>query len=318
MQIKTVAILGAGAVGSYAIYGLTGTPDIRLGVIAEGARAERLRQNGTRINDTVYRPEVWTPEEAHDVDLLIVCLKYGALRGALDSIQRIVGENTLVMSIMNGIDSEEIISEVIDPSHIVYSFIKIASQGRDGGFYFDPEATIGIIFGEINAPYDSERVHAISALFDKGRIHYTITEHIREEIWSKFRLNVCNNLPQAILGAGVGCYRDSEYMQAIQKGLRTELEAIAAAEGIDYSVINQNNAHGVLVRPTARYSTLQDLDNHRHTEIDMFSGALIRLGRKHGIPTPYNEYTYYMIKAMEQKNDGLFDYDENSEPFSAR
>ena len=53
---------------------------------------------------------------------------------------------------------------------------------------------------------------------------------------------------------------------------------------------------------------LQDLDAGRHTEIDMFSGALIRMGRELGIPTPYNEYTYHMIKALEEKNDGLFDY----------
>lgn len=57
-----------------------------------------------------------------------------------------------------------------------------------------------------------------------------------------------------------------------------------------------------------RYSTLQDLDAGRHTEIDMFSGALMRMGQELGIPTPYNEYTYHMIKALEEKNDGLFDY----------
>lgn len=60
--------------------------------------------------------------------------------------------------------------------------------------------------------------------------------------------------------------------------------------------------------PSARYSTLQDLDAKRHTEIDMFSGVLMRMGKELGIPTPYNEYTYHMIKALEEKNDGLFDY----------
>lgn len=60
--------------------------------------------------------------------------------------------------------------------------------------------------------------------------------------------------------------------------------------------------------PSARYSTLQDLDAKRHTEIDMFSGALMRMGKELGIPTPYNEYTYHMIKALAEKNDGLLDY----------
>ena len=59
---------------------------------------------------------------------------------------------------------------------------------------------------------------------------------------------------------------------------------------------------GCAVKPSARYSTLQDLDAGRHTEIDMFSGALIRMGRELGIPTPYNEFAYHMIKALEEKN----------------
>lgn len=60
--------------------------------------------------------------------------------------------------------------------------------------------------------------------------------------------------------------------------------------------------------PSTRYSTLQDLDAGRHTEIDMFSRALIHMGKELGIPTPYNEYTYHIIKALEEKNDGTFDY----------
>lgn len=307
MKMQSVAVLGAGAVGSYVIWGLSERKDIKLGVIAEGERAGRLKK-GCRINDVTYHPEVWTPQEAHGVDLLIVCLKYGALPGALESIRAIVGENTIVMSLMNGVDSEDIIAEAIGASHMIYSVIKVASHKEGGGYYFVPETTIGIIFGELQAPYDSERVQAIEALFADTGIHYRSTEFAQEEMWSKFRLNVCNNLPQAILGAGVGCYTDSEHMKAISDGLRNELETIAAAKGIDMSKIEASSKHGSPVRASAKFSTLQDIEAGRHTEIDMFSGALMRMGKELGIPTPYNEYTYHMIKALEEKNDGRFDY----------
>lgn len=307
MKIQSVAVLGAGAVGSYVIWGLSERKDIKLGVIAEGERAGRLKK-GCKINDVTYHPEVWTPQEAHGVDLLIVCLKYGALPGALESIRAIVGEHTIVMSLMNGVDSEEIIAEAIGASHMIYSVIKVASHKEGGGYYFVPETTIGIIFGELQAPYDSERVQAIEALFADTGIHYRSTEFAQEEMWSKFRLNVCNNLPQAILGAGVGCYTDSEHMKAISDGLRNELETIAAAKGIDMSKIEASSKHGSPVRASAKFSTLQDIEAGRHTEIDMFSGALMRMGKELGIPTPYNEYTYHMIKALEEKNDGKFDY----------
>ena len=76
-MIQSVAVLGAGAVGSYVIWGLSSRNDIRLGVIAEGERAVRLKKDGCVINDTVYHPEVWAPQEAHDVDLLIFAGRVG-------------------------------------------------------------------------------------------------------------------------------------------------------------------------------------------------------------------------------------------------
>ena len=320
MKIQSVAILGAGAVGCYVLWGLAdkaAANTLQLGVVAEGSRAERLRQNGCTINGQVYHPQVWTPQQAHGVDLLIVALKYGALPGALDSIRTIVSERTVVMSLMNGVDSEELIAARIGAAHVLPALIKVASHRTGDGVRFDPETTIGIIYGELTAPFDSDRVQAVRALFADTGIHFRVTEHIREEIWSKFRLNVCNNLPQAILGAGVGCYRDSVHMKAISDGLRRELEAIATARGIDLRIADAVS-HGCAVPATARYSTLQDLDAGRHTEIDMFSGALMRMGKELGIPTPYNEYTYHMIKAMEEKNDGLFDYDGTEEPTWAK
>ena len=312
MKIESVAVLGAGAVGSYVIWGLSEKAGVRLGVVAEGERAERLKQNGCAVNGTVYRPEVWTPQEAHGVDLLVVALKYGALPGAMESIRAVVGEHTVVMSLMNGVDSEELIGAQVGDEKVIRSLIKVASHKEEDGYHFDPDATLGIIFGEEHAPFESERVRAIVALFEGTGIHYRVTDEIRAEMWSKFRLNVCNNLPQAILGAGVGCYRDSEHMKAISEGLRRELEAIAAAKGIDLRKVD-TSGRGSAVPPTARYSTLQDLDAKRHTEIDMFSGALMRMGEELGIPTPYNEYTYHMIKALEEKNDGKFDYIGNEE-----
>ena len=308
MEIKSVALLGAGAVGSYIIWGLSKLPDIRFGIIAEGSRAARLRDEGCSINNITYHPQVWSPQEAKGVDLLIVALKYGALPGALASIREAVGPNTTVMSLMNGVDSEEIIAGAVDSKQILPALIKIASRHEGNGVRFNQEKTIGIVFGEAQAPFESERVLAIEALMRSADIHIRHTDCINEEIWCKFRLNVCNNLPQAILGAGVGCYQSSAHMKAISDGLCHELEAIAVAKGIDLSKVDASSRHGSLVPPATRYSTLQDLDAGRHTEIDMFSGALMRMGQELGIPTPYNEYTYHMIKALEEKNDGLFDY----------
>ena len=306
-KYQTIAILGAGAVGAYLIWGLSQKDHIDFCVTASGERKQRFENKGFLINGQLYHPTVKTPAEAKGVDLLIVTVKYNSLSDALPDIREIVGENTVVVSLMNGVDSEEIIGDAIGYEHMLYSVIKVASERNGNEVKFDPETTIGIIYGEKNGNF-SDRVLAMNDLFEGTGLHYRASEKIISEIWSKFRLNVPNNQVQAMIGCGVGAYRDSEHVAFLQKAVLSELDAIAKAKGIDFNESDKSSSFGSKVKDRARYSTLQDLDAKRHTEVDMFSGAVIRMGRELNIPTPYNEFVYHMIKALEEKNDGLFDY----------
>lgn len=308
MEYKNIAILGAGAVGSYILWGLSKKDDISVCIIADGARKECYEKEGFVINGKEYFPTVKTASEAKGADLLIVATKYNSLRGALSDIQKIVTDNTVVMSLMNGVDSEEIISEVIDEKQIVYSTIKVASERVGNSVRFNPMTTIGIIYGEKDGNLKSERVEALNSLFAGTGLHYRATDVIINEIWSKFRLNVPNNQAQAMVGCGIGAYSDSEHVAFLRDRIRDELDQIAKAKGIDFSKSDASSAAGSKVDKRTRYSTLQDLDAKRHTEVDMFAGAIIQMGKELGIPTPYNEFTFHMIKALEEKNDGKFDY----------
>lgn len=309
MKIRKIAILGAGAVGTYLLWGLSHKPDLEVVIAAKGKRKERLETEGLVVNGDKIVPNVCEPESIKDADLLIVSVKYDSLRDSLSDISTIVNENTMVMSLMNGVDSEEIISEVVDSNQIIYSLIKIASERVGNEVRFDPETTIGMIYGEKDLNRGAERCDALDELFADTGLKYRRTDCIESEIWNKFRLNVPNNQPQAIIGCGVGAYQDSEHVAFIQDKLKEELEKIAEAKGIDLSQCDDTSLVGSKVKKRARYSTLQDLDAKRHTEVDMFAGALIRMGRELNIPTPYNECVYHFIKALEEKNDGLFDYD---------
>ena len=309
MKYQSVAILGAGAVGSYVMWGLAKKKEIDLCVVASGARKARYERDGFVINGQVYHPAVRTPEEAAGVDLFIVATKYQALRPALGDIRTVVDGHTTVMSLMNGVDSEEIIGEVIDPSQIVHSLIKVASERKGNQVVFDPETTIGIVYGEADISRSTGRIEALNDLFADTGLHYRATDVILTEIWSKFRLNVPNNQARAMVGCGVGAYRDSEHVAFLRDRLREEVDRIAEKKGIDFDKVDTSSTFGSKVRDRARYSTLQDLDAGRHTEVDMFAGAVVRMGRELGIPTPYNEFTYHMIKALEEKNDGKFDYE---------
>lgn len=308
MAIETVAVLGAGAVGSYFIWGLSELLGENLWVVAKDARREKLIKEGISINEQNYVLHVRTPQEARGVDLLLIATKYGGLMDALNDIETIVTENTVVMSLLNGVDSEELIAERIGEEKLVYSMIKIASQRVGQSICFDGDSTIGVVFGEKDSEEPSERMRAIADLFSKTPLHYRMSPSILQDIWYKFAFNVSWNLPQAILGCPTGAFVVSEHIQALRTGLRKEVTAVAAALGIDISAPSDIEQMRCPSAPGSRYSTLQDLDAGRHTEVDMFAGAVVRLGEKYDIPTPYNTFALHAIHALEEKNDGLFDF----------
>ena len=319
-KINTVAVLGAGAVGAYVLYGLKDTFKENLWVIAEGDRAERLKTEGLVINGIPYTLNVKTPEEAHGADLLVVCLKYAALADALPDIRNVAGPDTTIISLMNGVDSEETISQVVPREQIIHALIRIASQHRGNQITFPlPEENMGIFYGipEAYERKDGEQVPAgrmerLEALHDcmrRSKMVTHLSNDILKEIWKKFALNISFNIPQAILSAGVGVYSDSIHASFISEALCNEVVLLAGSCGIDIQtseILSGSSASSIPKK--SRYSTLQDLDAKRATEIDMFCGTVMRLGSEKKIPVPYNTFAYHVIKGLEEKNAGKFDY----------
>ena len=311
MEIRSVALIGAGAVGAYFIQGFMDCPEVDFHVIAEGGRLERLKDEGLVINGRVCRPSVKTPEELKAAypggpDLLIVSVKYHGLKGSLDAIRTITGPDTVVLSVLNGIDSEEIIGGVIDPAQIVYSLMRISSERVRRAISFVPETTPGVYIGEKGCSERTPRIRAIEEVMALAGLGCHFQEDIIYDQWEKYLANIEFNLPQAILGVGYGAYFDSEHVAFIRHRLEAEVCAVAEANGVH--LYPERVDWSGIVKNTARFSTLQDLDAGRHTEIEMFLGVLIRKAAEAGIAVPFSEYTYHAIKALEEKNDGKFDY----------
>ncbi|MBQ2565040.1 MAG: ketopantoate reductase family protein [Oscillospiraceae bacterium] len=303
MSIQTIAVLGAGAIGSYFIDGLREKLGDHLWVIAEGERAERLKEKGIVVNGETLRLNVRTPEQAHGADFLIVTVKYGGLSGSLPMIEKIVDDHTIVMSPMNGVDSEMVIGEVIGMEHVVYSLMRIASRRVGNEIRYDPEVTQGVYFGETEGTR-SQRILDLMELFDDTPVRYSISSDIRQDIWYKYALNISKNIPQAIVGCGYGGYRDSSHLSYISDKMREEVAQVAWAKGIDIRDTDNPGAHNSPIPAEARFSTLQDLDAKRETEIEMFCGTLVRMGRELGIETPFNDFAYHVIRCLEEKNAG--------------
>lgn len=307
MEIRTVALIGAGAIGGYFIWGLGGAPGVDFFVVAEGGRKERLERDGLVINGEETHFPVRTPKEAGAVDLILVSTKYAGLSSATQEIRPMLKEDTIVLSLLNGVDSEEIIGEAIGPEHVVNGYMIIASQRSGNEVTFDPAVTKGLFYGEAKTPEKTGRCEALERLFQKGRCNSAFVPDIVKEQWEKFDRNICYNLPQAILGVGIGAYEDSEHVMALSKALEKEVRDVAAACGTPIPPVRRSNMG---YHKSARYSTLQDLDAKRHTEVDMFCGVLMKKAKEHGIKVPVTETVYHLIKALEEKNDGRFDYQD--------
>lgn len=305
MEIRTVALIGAGAIGAYFISGLQEKMGQNFCVVAEGERADRLRKKGLTINGRRYDLNVVSPNEAHGADLLLVATKYAGLPAALPEIRAVSDDHTIVMSLLNGIDSEEIIGEVIDPSQIVYSLMRIASHRVGSSINFDPVFTGGLYLGEKDSPHKTERIQAIEDLCEMGGLKAHFRDDIIASQWAKYALNIAYNLPQAVLGVGYAAYFDSDHVMFISRKLEEEVSRVAKAYGIRLRPLNHTRE---LHSPAVQFSTLQDLTARRHTEIDMFCGVLMKKAAEKGLAVPYAEYTYHLIKALEEKNDGLFNY----------
>lgn len=304
MEIRSAALIGAGAVGAYFIYNINQKMGDDFFLIAEGARKERLEKEGVLINGERFFNKVKTPKEARGVDLLLIATKYDALKAMTRELQEITGPDTIVLTLLNGIDSEEITEAAIGKGHVIRSFMKIVSARNENGTVFNNETTPGPVFGEDDGTI-SERVQAVSELFKKMELKHVVSEQIITDQWNKFGINVCNNLLQAVLGVGYAAYHDSENLKRLHGQIVEEFYAVARAEGI---TITQIPTPRSVAAPGARFSTLQDIDAGRKTEVEMLMGVFLEHARKHGIRTPFCEYTYYAIKTLEEKNEGKFDY----------
>lgn len=305
-QIKSAVLIGLGAMGAFFAPGLQRALGERFQVMAAGERKSRL-ERGVTINGTGYRfPIVEPGEETGPADLVIIAVKDYALAEALEQVRAQVGPDTILLPVLNGLSCARQTGAVYGMEKVLYASMWVASSMENGVAHFDTERGL-IRFGEAKNDAWSQRVKALAQLFDRGGIRYSVETDMLRCLWVKFMGNVSENLPCALLGVPYGAYRPGSEADAIRKTLMEEVAAVARAEaGVVFTQADREARDKVTYgqNPANRPSTLQDLERGRKTEVDLFAGAMVELGRKHGIPTPYSELMLHGIRVREEKNTG--------------
>ena len=299
--IQTVHIVGMGALGL--LYGSMIAENLgqeHVCYVMDALRWERHREDVYRINGETVEFSLVKAEDAKPCDLLIVAVKYTELDSALETMKTSVGEDTVIISVMNGITTEEIIGARYGMEKVIYT----VAQGMDA-MRFGTDLTFtqsGQLHVGADTPEKRETLARLTDFFDRAGIAYIVEADIKYRVWSKFMINVGLNQTCMVYGtnyAGVTAPESLEYMTMVSA--MREVMLLAHAEGVNLTEEDLKFYLGLLktFSPQATPSMGQDRINKRHSEVELFAGTVIRLAEKHGILVPTNEYLYRRVHEIE-------------------
>ena len=293
-----IDLVGLGAVG--AGYGsLMVAAGLDVQVVVDPQRAERYRGQPTVVNQIDYTFEIATGA-AEPADLAIVAVKSPALGEAIELLRPRVGPGTVILSLLNGVDSEAVLAAELPQATVLLALtvgIDAVRHGREVSY-----TSLGrVMFGEpTNLGEPGPAVRRVADILRAAGIAYVIPEDMRHQLWWKFLINVGVNQVSAVLGAPYSAFQSAgsparEAMIAAQR----EVIAVAQAEGVALVESDLDAWLDVLatLRPDNYTSMAQDALAGRPTEGDIFGGRVSQWGRRHGVPTPVNDLLVQLLRA---------------------
>ncbi len=298
---QTIGIIGAGALGL--MHGERMAQALgreRVFLVADAPRAARYRQQGLFCNGAPCTLRVQTPgADARPVSLAIFAVKGPSLTDAIETMRPFVGAETILISLLNGITSEQALCEAFGAAHVLYAVARGTDATRVGTSV--EYRNLGQILIGSRTGARTPDVEAARALLCAGGAPCVVCDDILHRQWSKLMLNVGLNQACAVYDVpyrGVqtpGAPRDT--MLAAMR----EAQTLAAREGV---TLSDEEIEAWLqmtdgLNPAGMPSMRQDTLAHRKTEVELFSGAMRRLGARHGVPTPVNDWLYERIAAIE-------------------
>ncbi len=299
-SIERVGVLGAGALGSMYAAMFDSAASAEVFFIAEGERRERLEREGVVVNGAAHRIPVMDAG-TQPVDLLIVALKHHHLRDALQLAPPFVGKDTLVISVMNGLRSEEIIGTVVNPEQVLPCVALGMDAVRDGNTV--SYSTPGRLYvGEPTNDEPTPRVRRVQEALSAAGVPYETPPDMLRIMWWKFMINVGMNQSSAVLRQPYGVFQNSADAKALMDALMREVVALARPAEVDLSEQDIVEWYAVLnsLSPEGKTSMLQDIEAGRKTEVEVFAGDVVDMGRRYAVPTPVNETFLRLITVMEE------------------
>lgn len=312
LKITSCWIVGAGAIGAALAVLLSQVSDVDVTLVADAGRCARYSREGFVINGTRHVLPVATPQKLltpspdsgeKGLKLLIFAVKHQHLKEAAEMTAPLAGEDTVVLSLLNGISSEEDLKPYFGAASLLYALTVGQDAVRQGNsINFTRQGKI--IFGnKKNDPMALDpRVSAIMNYFLKAGVDCLVPEDMEQELWWKFLVNTGINQASAVFRAPYGAFQKEGKARDLMLALQYEVMQTAAHEGIELNEAALNRWLKLLstLSPEGKTSMLQDVEAGRKTEVALFGGTLLALAKRHGVSVPWNELVVAAILKGEQ------------------
>jgi 2-dehydropantoate 2-reductase len=296
-----IVVFGAGAIGS-----LFGGLLARYNTVILVGRPQHIKciqQKGISIKGKTHlTTRVSAVESIEDFslspDVILLTVKSYDTELACDQIRRLIQDQTIVVSLQNGLDNVEKIKQTIDKEHI------IAGVTTQGALFSEPGTITHTgqgktILGELDGDL-SERLQRLTRIFNESGIETQMSNHIEEEIWRKAIINSSINPLTAFFGCRNGYLLENPLLEKIVESVCTESSMIASSRGIPVSPTEMIQKTKEVIQDTAlNYSSmLQSIQQGKKTEIDSINGALFRRGMEQRVDAPLNRILLELINSL--------------------
>jgi 2-dehydropantoate 2-reductase len=301
------AILGAGALGS-AMGGVLSEAGHGVWLITRNAaHVDAINQHGLTLRtagvDRNVKAKASTqPQAAGVVDCVIVLVKSAQTEAALQAAQSLIGADTCVLSLQNGLGHEDILSSIVGKQRVLagktYCGGQMIAPGHVICGHVGKDTHIGELDGAI-----TPRITQIADVFNAAGLRTTVSDNIMGTIWDKLFINVATGALSGITRLAYGDLYQMPQLQAVAVAAVTEAMAVAKAMGVRTSITEPVQAWrtaGAGLPPEFKPSILQTLERGVRSEVAYINGAVVKLGAQHGVPTPVNATLLACIQGIEK------------------
>lgn len=305
-----ITVLGVGGMGSrFALMLHQAGNDVTL-VDGWQANVDAIRQNGIQANfngkQVAAKMPIYTPAEVAQAglqaDLIVVFLKSNQLTATFSQVRALIGKDTYVLCLLNGIGHEDVLEEFVAKDHLILG-ITMWTAGMTG-----PGQVELLGDGEVELqnfePAGKDFAQQVVDIFQGAGLNPHYSENVKYSIWRKACVNGTLNCLCALLDCNIGELGKTAEAPALLHTIIAEFAAVAVKEGIklDTEEVYQHVAATFTADIADHYPSMhQDLvQHHRRTEIGFINGAVARKGQKYGIATPYCTLLTQMVHVKEQ------------------